>query len=131
VAATVSSSAAGAWATEKVEGLLDCGAVVTVVAPEIDGELRALPVALVERRFARSDVVGRFLVIAATNARSVNAAVSRARKSGRRPATSPTIPSSAASSCRRLSAATRSSSVSRPAARRRRSRSASAPTSPT
>jgi siroheme synthase-like protein len=68
----------GRVATEKVEGLLDCGAVVTVVAPEIDDELRELPVTIVERRFARSDVVGRFLVIAATNARSVNAAVSRA-----------------------------------------------------
>ena len=31
----------GTVATEKVAGLLDCGADVTVVAPEIDDELRA------------------------------------------------------------------------------------------
>ncbi len=68
----------GRVATEKVQGLLDCDAAVTVVAPEIDDELRALPVALIERPFTRSDLVGRFLVIAATSERSVNAAVSAA-----------------------------------------------------
>lgn len=66
----------GRIATEKVLGLLDAGAEVTVVAPEIDGELAALPVELQRRRFRRSDVVGRFLVIAATDDRLVNAAVS-------------------------------------------------------
>jgi precorrin-2 dehydrogenase / sirohydrochlorin ferrochelatase len=66
----------GRVATEKVRGLLDCGANVTVVAPAVDDELRALAVRLVERAFSRSDVVGRFLVVAATNDRSVNADVS-------------------------------------------------------
>jgi precorrin-2 dehydrogenase / sirohydrochlorin ferrochelatase len=66
----------GRVATEKVRGLLDCGANVTVVAPAVDEELRALAVRLVERAFSRSDVVGRFLVVAATNDRSVNADVS-------------------------------------------------------
>lgn len=66
----------GRVATEKVRGLLDCAADVTVVAPEIDDELRVLPVRIVERPFSRSDVVGRFLVVAAANDRSVNADVS-------------------------------------------------------
>ena len=65
----------GRVATEKVHGLLDCDAHVTVVAPSIEDELRRLPVRLVRRAFSRSDVVGRFLVVAATNDRSVNADV--------------------------------------------------------
>jgi precorrin-2 dehydrogenase len=68
----------GRVAAEKVQGLLDCGAHVTVVAPEIDDELRKTGVRIVERRFMRSDVVGRFLVIAATSDRVVNADVSSA-----------------------------------------------------
>ena len=68
----------GRVATEKALGLLDCEAQVTVVAPAVDDELRALPVTLVERRFSRSDVVGRLLVIAATDDRSVNQSVSAA-----------------------------------------------------
>ncbi len=70
----------GRVATEKALGLLDAGAEVTVVAPEVDGELAALPVELVHRRFTRSDVVDRFLVIAATNDRLVNADVSAAAR---------------------------------------------------
>lgn len=66
----------GRVALEKVAGLLTCGADVTVVAPEIDGGLRATGAALVERRFDPSDLDGRFLVIAATSDRRVNAAVS-------------------------------------------------------
>jgi precorrin-2 dehydrogenase len=66
----------GRVATEKVHGLLDCGAQVTVVAPQIEDELRKLPVRIERRAFSRSDVVGRFLVVAATNDRSVNAVVS-------------------------------------------------------
>jgi siroheme synthase-like protein len=68
----------GRVALEKVQGLLDCGADVTVVAPDVVEELRALPVRVLERRFSRSDVVGRFLVIAATSDRGVNAVVSEA-----------------------------------------------------
>lgn len=66
----------GRIATEKVRGLLDCSADVTVVAPDVDDELAALPVTVLQRGFRRSDVVRRFLVIAATNDRLVNAAVS-------------------------------------------------------
>jgi len=66
----------GRVATEKAQGLLDCEAKVTLVAPQVDDELRRLPVRIEQRPFSRSDVVGRFLVVAATNDRSVNAAVS-------------------------------------------------------
>jgi siroheme synthase-like protein len=63
---------AGRVAHEKVTGLLDCGAAVTVVAPEIAPEVEALPVELVRRRYRRSDLVGRYLVVAATADTAVN-----------------------------------------------------------
>jgi siroheme synthase-like protein len=66
----------GRVAMEKVHGLLDCEAKVTVVAPQVEDDLRRLPVHVEPREFRRSDVVGRFLVIAATNIRSINAEVS-------------------------------------------------------
>jgi precorrin-2 dehydrogenase / sirohydrochlorin ferrochelatase len=68
----------GRVAAEKARGLLECGAAVTVVAPEIDAELESLDVRTVRRCFRGSDVVGRFLVIAATSDRAVNAHVSEA-----------------------------------------------------
>jgi precorrin-2 dehydrogenase/sirohydrochlorin ferrochelatase len=68
----------GRVATEKVHGLLECEAQVTVVAPDVDEELRRLPVRIERRAFVRSDVVGRMVVIAATSDRAVNAAVSHA-----------------------------------------------------
>jgi siroheme synthase-like protein len=68
----------GRVATEKTQGLLACGADVTVVAPEIEPELLGSGAAVHRRRFTDSDVVGRFLVIAATGDRRVNAAVSSA-----------------------------------------------------
>ena len=68
----------GRVAVEKTQGLLDCDAKVTVVAPQVEDELRRLPVLIETRTFARADVAGRFLVIAATNQRSVNAEVSAA-----------------------------------------------------
>jgi siroheme synthase-like protein len=68
----------GRVALEKAKGLLDAGAEVSVVAPEVDDELAALPVRVARRPFRRSDVVRRFLVIAATSDRLVNTAVSQA-----------------------------------------------------
>jgi siroheme synthase-like protein len=70
----------GRVATEKVAGLLDAGADVAVVAPDVDPELAALQVHVHRRRFTRSDVVGRFLVIAATDDRLVNRNVSAAAR---------------------------------------------------
>lgn len=66
----------GRVAHEKALGLLECGARVTVVAPAVDDAVAALSVELARRPFRRSDVVGEFLVVAATSDRVVNASVS-------------------------------------------------------
>lgn len=66
----------GRVAREKAQGLLTSGAEVTVVAPEIDDQFRALAVTLLQRPFEPADLNDRFLVIAATSNRSVNATVS-------------------------------------------------------
>jgi siroheme synthase-like protein len=65
----------GSVGLEKARGLLACGARVTVVAPEIVTELRQLPVQLVERRYERGDLDGRFLVMAATDDAELNGRV--------------------------------------------------------
>ena len=57
---------------EKAGGLLDCGAQVTVVAPQADPALLDLPVEWVRRPYRSSDLDGRFLVVAATSNSSVN-----------------------------------------------------------
>src|SRR5439155_13420547 len=62
----------GRVALEKTEGLLDCGAAVTVVAPEVLAELEQLPVELKRRGYRADDLDGRFLVVAATSTPSVN-----------------------------------------------------------
>jgi precorrin-2 dehydrogenase len=62
----------GPIALEKVRGLLDAGALVTVVAPEIVPALRELDVELVERRYLSRDLDGRFLVVAATATHEVD-----------------------------------------------------------
>jgi len=67
----------GSVALEKVHGLLECGARVTVVAPQIVDELRVLGVELVRRGYRTSDLDGRFLVVAATSTPSVNRRVFR------------------------------------------------------
>jgi precorrin-2 dehydrogenase / sirohydrochlorin ferrochelatase len=66
----------GAIALRKVEGLLACGADVTVVAPSIDDRLRALPgVTIEERAYRPGEVAAYRLAIAATDSPAVNAAV--------------------------------------------------------
>ena len=62
----------GPVALEKVEGLIPCGARVTVVAPEIAPELEEHGVALRRRRYRADDLDGHFLVVAATSTTSVN-----------------------------------------------------------
>jgi len=62
----------GSVALEKVRGLLDCGAVVTVVAPQIERELQLLPVRWRQKRYQTADLEGQLLVIAATSTSSVN-----------------------------------------------------------
>jgi siroheme synthase-like protein len=66
----------GRVATEKVHGLLDCDARVTVVASQVDDALSRLPVRLVRRPFEPGDVEGHLLVIAGTNDRAVNETIS-------------------------------------------------------
>jgi siroheme synthase-like protein len=66
----------GRVAARKVEGLLACGAPVTVIAPEIDASIAArTEVRLIRRTYRRGDVRGFRLVIAATGDPEVSAAV--------------------------------------------------------
>jgi siroheme synthase-like protein len=69
----------GAVGLEKVEGLLACGAEVTVVAPDAVPELSAYAdegsIRWERRGFADTDLDGRFLAIAATGDTEVNIAV--------------------------------------------------------
>jgi precorrin-2 dehydrogenase/sirohydrochlorin ferrochelatase len=62
----------GAVAVEKAQGLLDCGAAVTVVAPVVLDAFSRLPVEIRRRPYLSSDLEGRFLVIAATSDTGVN-----------------------------------------------------------
>lgn len=65
----------GHIAARKIEGLLACGAEVTVIAPEVAAEIRALPVTVEQRPYARGDVAGFRLAVAATDDSAVNKAV--------------------------------------------------------
>ena len=62
----------GAVALEKVRGLLECGALVTVVAPEALPGLLELPVEWLPRPYHSTDLRGRFLVVAATSSTPLN-----------------------------------------------------------
>jgi len=66
----------GAVARRKVDGLLDAGAAVTVVAPDT-GPMPA-GVTVLRRPFQPDDVAGALLVFAATNDPQVNTAVAAA-----------------------------------------------------
>ena len=70
---------AGNVALEKIGSLLSTGLRLRVVAPEARDEVKQLAadgtLEWVQRRFEESDLDGMFLVIAATNAPEVNAAV--------------------------------------------------------
>jgi precorrin-2 dehydrogenase/sirohydrochlorin ferrochelatase len=71
----------GEVAARKVGALLDGGASVRVVAPEIAGSLREIAAArgdrlrLVERAYTTADIGDANLVVAATSSRETNAAV--------------------------------------------------------
>ena len=65
----------GHIAARKVEGLLACNAEVTVIAPIVSEEIRALPVTVHERPYAAGDVAGFRLAVAATDDPAVNKAV--------------------------------------------------------
>ena len=67
---------AGSVALEKIEGLLEVGARVTVVAPAVSEPVQALAragrIALHRGVYRAQDLDGRFLVVAATSTTSVN-----------------------------------------------------------
>ena len=69
---------AGPVATRKVRGLLDCGARVTVIAPDVSEDMRSLASrleALERRAFQPDDVTGFRLVVTATGDPAVDGAV--------------------------------------------------------
>src|SRR6476646_2219484 len=78
---------AGRIAARKIEPLLDLGADVVVVAPEVVPEIRAWADAgrcrLVERAFESGDLEGAWLVFSATEVPGVNAAVFAAGEAAR------------------------------------------------
>jgi len=77
----------GAVATRKVTGLLEAGADVTVVAPELGPELERLAaggqVTVRRRSFEAADVDGAWLVFTATDEPAVNRAVRDAAEAAR------------------------------------------------
>ncbi|HMA67346.1 MAG TPA: bifunctional precorrin-2 dehydrogenase/sirohydrochlorin ferrochelatase [Desulfosalsimonadaceae bacterium] len=70
----------GGVASRKVYSLLDCGARVTVVSPELNRNLEALSerpdVTLHKRPYQSGDLKGHFLVIGATNDMELNRRIS-------------------------------------------------------
>ncbi len=62
----------GTVAARKAAALVDAGAEVTVVAPAVCPEVRALPVRVDERPYRRADLDGTWLAIAATDDPVVN-----------------------------------------------------------
>jgi precorrin-2 dehydrogenase / sirohydrochlorin ferrochelatase len=69
----------GRIASSKIPGLLDAGALVTVVAPKLNLDLaervRIRQIDWLPKRFAPTDLGGKFLVVAATSLRDVNESV--------------------------------------------------------
>ena len=65
----------GRVAEGKVRGLLDAEAVVSVIAPQVDDAIAALPVSIERRAYRTGDVQGFRVVIAATDDAAVNHAV--------------------------------------------------------
>ncbi len=68
----------GAVALRRARALVEAGARVTVIAPEVTSELAALPVTVRRRRYRDGDLAGAWLVHAATDDPAVNAAVAAA-----------------------------------------------------
>ena len=65
----------GRVALRKITSLLEAGASVTVVAPEVIPQIRALDVEIVERPYRAADLVGRRLAVTATGDPIVDRAV--------------------------------------------------------
>jgi len=67
----------GAVALRKVRALLECGADVTVAAPEVLPDLAALPARFLPRKVEETDLAGCALVVDATGDPAVGEALSR------------------------------------------------------
>jgi precorrin-2 dehydrogenase / sirohydrochlorin ferrochelatase len=65
----------GGVASRKARGLLESGARVTVVSPEISPEIREMEVEIHLRPYELGDLAGSVLAFAATDSRETNAAV--------------------------------------------------------
>ena len=75
----------GSVALRKTQSLLEAGAIVTVIAPEILPEIIALQrtfpaLRLCRREYEKGDTADAFLVVAATDNRKINAAVTEEAK---------------------------------------------------
>ena len=70
----------GGVGTRKVATLLDCGAKVTVVSPDVSGQLLALAnngsIVLEKRSYRKTDLDGMFLVIGTTDDEKLNRQIS-------------------------------------------------------
>jgi siroheme synthase-like protein len=74
---------AGAVGLRKARGLMEAGALVTVIAPDVDPAFEGHALRIHRRAFEPADLAGAALVFAATNRREVNAAVAEeARRRG-------------------------------------------------
>ncbi|MCP3952606.1 MAG: bifunctional precorrin-2 dehydrogenase/sirohydrochlorin ferrochelatase [Desulfobacterales bacterium] len=66
----------GGVGTRKVKTLVDCGALVTVVSPEVSAQLKKMEAAglitLEKRAYRTGDLEGKFLVIGATDDEALN-----------------------------------------------------------
>ena len=62
----------GSVAARKTRSLVDAGADVLVIAPEINEEIKALPVKVAERPYRRCDLSAAWLALAATDDAAVN-----------------------------------------------------------
>jgi uroporphyrin-III C-methyltransferase/precorrin-2 dehydrogenase/sirohydrochlorin ferrochelatase len=68
----------GAVATRRAGSLVEAGADVVVVSPQVTAELRALSVDVLLREFASADLAGAWLALACTDSAQANAAVAAA-----------------------------------------------------
>jgi len=73
----------GGIARRKVMVLRDFGALVTVIAPEIQASIRQISgVKCIDREYQREDLMGRRLVVAATDNAALNHEISEACRAG-------------------------------------------------
>jgi precorrin-2 dehydrogenase/sirohydrochlorin ferrochelatase len=77
----------GLVAMRKIKDLLDCGALVTVISPQIDESIHNLcalypdKIKIINRDYKRRDIAGAFIIFSATDNERINRDVSRdARK---------------------------------------------------